>query len=173
LAVLLSDLEPKLAERVLRDLRFSNADAARTGQVLARWHALAAPMTAALAAPTPPSDATVRRWVAQMGRTRVSAVMRLAAARWGARRAAGAPAPARVAALYRRALRSAFRDPVEIGDLAVTGDDLVRAEIAPGPQLGRILHALLDEVLEEPARNTPAALVARALELHRGLSNPE
>ena len=108
----------------------------------------------------------VRRWVAVAGRLRVGAVMRLAAARFAAERAAGLPAPAAeaVASAYRRMQRTAFRDPVEIGDLAVDGDDLRGAGISAGPAIGRTLDALLEWVLEDPARNTRAKLLAHARE---------
>ncbi len=49
--------------------------------------------------------------------------------------------------------------------LAVTGDDLRTAGIPPGPDLGRILGALMEEVLDEPARNQRDRLLVRALEL--------
>jgi hypothetical protein len=114
-----------------------------------------------------PPAATVRRWVGATGRTRVRAVLRLAAARFAAERRAGSEAPSArsVRALYREALRTAFRDPVEIGDLAVDGDDLRAAGIPPGPVLGRILTLLLDDVLEDPARNTREWLISRARDL--------
>ena len=94
------------------------------------------------------------------------AVLRLAAARFAAERRAGREAPlaASVRALYREALTTAFRDPVEIGDLAVDGDDLRAAGIPPGPALGRILALLLEDVLEDPARNTTGWLIPRARE---------
>ncbi|MBX6333622.1 MAG: hypothetical protein IRY91_17385, partial [Gemmatimonadaceae bacterium] len=102
------------------------------------------------------------------GRVRVRAVLRLAAARFAAERAMGVAAPpARaVASLYRRALRIAYRDPVETSDLAVDGDDLRAAGIPPGPALGRILHQLLQDVLEDPARNTRDQLLQRAQDLY-------
>ena len=61
--------------------------------------------------------------------------MRVGAAIWEARAAAGEPAPKPgvVHALYRRLLVSRFQDPVELSDLAVDGDDLRRAGIPPGP----------------------------------------
>ncbi|HVE78185.1 MAG TPA: CCA tRNA nucleotidyltransferase [Gemmatimonadaceae bacterium] len=166
LAALFLDVPPTEVGSLLRALRFSNQDVARVGTLVERWHALGAAIAAALRA-GPPPDADVRRWVAAVGRERVGAFVRLAAARWAAERAAGAPAPPalRVAALYRRAIRSAFRDPVGLGDLAVDGADLQDAGIPPGPLLGRILHALLDEVLDDPSRNRRDLLLARALEL--------
>ncbi len=63
-------------------------------------------------------------------------------------------------------LRSAFRDPVELADLALDGDDLRRGGIPAGPGLGKILHALLARVVEDPSANTPGTLLAIARELH-------
>ena len=49
------------------------------------------------------------------------------------------------------------------GEMAIGGKELVAAGIAaPGPGLGKLLAALLDWVLEEPARNTADLLLARA-----------
>ena len=99
-------------------------------------------------------------------------LLRTASAYWGGARAVGAaaPSPAAVRSAYRRALRVAFRDPVEIGDLAVDGDDLRAAGIPAGPMLGKILHALLDLVVEDPSLNTRDRLMALALGLHERLS---
>ena len=63
-------------------------------------------------------------------------------------------------ALYRRAVRAAYRDPIEAGDLAVDGDDLRAAGVPPGPLLGKILLCLLDRVLDDPRLNTRERLVA-------------
>src|SRR6185312_6799265 len=60
---------------------------------------------------------------------------------------------------YRRAMRIAFRDPVETGDLAVDGDDLLAAGIPAGPEMKAVLDQLLRYVLEDPARNTRDALM--------------
>jgi hypothetical protein len=99
----------------------------------------------------------------------VREVLRLGAARFAGARELGeaAPPPRAMASLYRRALRIAFRDPVEIGDLAVNGNDLQRAGIPPGPRLGWTLRRLLDEVLQDPARNVRELLLARAASLQR------
>jgi hypothetical protein len=60
----------------------------------------------------------------------------------------------------------AFRDPIDLGSLAVDGDDLRRAGIPAGPGLGKILQALLAAVLESPDRNTPDWLMREANRLH-------
>ncbi|MEK7330680.1 MAG: hypothetical protein AAB113_07745, partial [Candidatus Eisenbacteria bacterium] len=56
-------------------------------------------------------------------------------------------------------------DAIGIRDLAVTGDDLQAAGVAPGKAMGELLRRLLDEVMDEPWRNTREHLLARAREL--------
>ena len=64
-------------------------------------------------------------------------------------------------------LKVAFRDPIELRDLAVDGEDLKKAGIAGGRELGRILQALLQRVLEDPARNTTDWLLQEGVRLYR------
>ncbi|MFL5471484.1 MAG: tRNA cytidylyltransferase, partial [Gemmatimonadales bacterium] len=55
-------------------------------------------------------------------------------------------------------------DPLTRGDLAVSGND-VQALGASGPEVGRVLSALLDQVLEEPSRNQRELLLHQARKL--------
>jgi tRNA nucleotidyltransferase (CCA-adding enzyme) len=57
--------------------------------------------------------------------------------------------------------------PHRLGDLAIGGDDLIALGYEPGPALGHTLRRLLDEVVDDPARNTRDTLLARAQELAR------
>ena len=50
-------------------------------------------------------------------------------------------------------MRIAYRDPIEIGDLALDGSDLERLGLS-GPAVGRMLQRLLSVVVEDPAMNT-------------------
>ena len=59
-----------------------------------------------------------------------------------------------------RAIREAG-DPLSLADLSVKGDDLIAAGVRPGPEIGETLARLLDEVLEDPARNTRDHLLQR------------
>jgi tRNA nucleotidyltransferase (CCA-adding enzyme) len=52
-------------------------------------------------------------------------------------------------------------DPLTLQDLAVNGNDLIAAGVRPGPDVGDTLRRLLDEVLEDPRRNTRDYLIAR------------
>jgi len=51
--------------------------------------------------------------------------------------------------------------PLALKDLAVKGDDLIAAGVRPGPDVGETLARLLDEVLEDPSRNTKQYLLSR------------
>ena len=174
LALLMLPLRPAEATRTLTALRFSKLDTGWIAALVERWGLLGSAMAAALLEGEP-TDVMVRRWVAAAGRTRIRALLRIAAARWSAARAAGAeaPAPAALKRLSRRAIAVAFRDPVEVADLAVDGDDLRRAGFVPGPLLGKILSGLLDWVLDDPARNVPDRLIARAKELRDARENDQ
>lgn len=161
---LVADLTPRDAERALGDLRFPNKTVSWVGSVLRGWAAIGDDVRRTLGARDGPADAQLRRWAGVTGRTRARAVWRLGAVRFAAERALGIAAPSAnaVASAYRRAMRIAFRDPVEIGDLAVDGDDLLAAGVPAGPGMKTALGQLLDFVLEDPARNTRDALLARA-----------
>ncbi|HEX3158143.1 MAG TPA: CCA tRNA nucleotidyltransferase [Gemmatimonadaceae bacterium] len=166
LAALVSALPPEQVAPTLRELRFSNADVRVLAGLAELWDTLAVPMARALEAGQP-APADVRRWVARAGRTRIADFLRVAAARWAARRSLGQPAPDVLAVrrLYGLALRAAYRDPVDLGALAVGGDDLRSAGVSPGPRMAHILHGLLEWVLEDPRRNTVIELLARARQL--------
>ena len=172
IAALFLELGGRAADGALRALRCSNSDVAWIAALADRWAMLGTTMEAALLAAHGPSDAEVRRWAAVVGRTRLGPLLRLAAARWRAQMELGHPAPTaeRVRSLYRRALRIAWRDPIELADLAVDGDDLLQERVASGPALGRLLVRLLDAVVTDPALNTRGALLelARRLALEPG-----
>lgn len=166
LAALFAGARPGTVLATLRALRFSNADVSWIGGIVDRWHAMGREMRDTLMRADAPSDGTLRRWAGAAGRTRLAPVLRIADAFWWAERERRLPAPprARVESTYRRAVRIAYRDPVEVSDLAVNGDDLIALGIQ-GKKLGTTLRALLQQVLEDPARNTPDELLARAREL--------
>jgi tRNA nucleotidyltransferase (CCA-adding enzyme) len=170
LATLFLDLEPPTARTALRELRFSNRDVEWIAHVVACWHELAGPMRESLASPGGARGEDLRRWAARTRRTSFRDFFRVACGRWHAERAFGRPAPSAENALvaYRRGLRIAYRDPIELADLAVDGEDLIAAGIPAGPRVGELLRALLDAVLGDPALNERGAL----LSLARSLDEP-
>ena len=48
---------------------------------------------------------------------------------------------------------------VSLRTLAVTGNDLIKLGIKPGPEIGEILNRLLNAVIEDPSLNTKEALI--------------
>lgn len=64
---------------------------------------------------------------------------------------------AKVEKLYREILKD--RECLSLKDLAVTGRDLIRAGCAPGPELGRILNEMFQDVLEHPEHNNKEYLL--------------
>lgn len=68
----------------------------------------------------------------------------------------------------RRALLSHIResgDCTSVGELAITGDDLIAIGIPKGPVLGKVLKSLLDSVLHDPGKNQKEILLSEAAEL--------
>jgi tRNA nucleotidyltransferase (CCA-adding enzyme) len=161
LAALFLDVPTAEARRALADLRVSKHQASWVTTLGAGWQQVGRAMADALRAGAP-TDESVRRWISRLGRLHAGPFLRVAAARWNAERAAGIDAPDAVAvrALHRRMRRSLFRDPIGLADLRVGGEELRRLGIPAGPIYAKILQALLERVLEDPARNTPEALLA-------------
>lgn len=147
----------------LKALRFSNAEIKWIVAVVNAWRDVSSEMKRVLMQEDAPPDVALRRWAAIAGRTRLASVLRLADAQWWAEREAGLPAPSkeRVASVYRRAIRIAYRDPVDIADLAIGGSDLEKIGMR-GPLVGRTLRKLLESVINDPSVNTNERLMALA-----------
>ena len=167
LVALFSELSPREAEKTARKLRFSNQQIAWIRAVVDHAKRVHGEMSQAHASARMIAATEIRKWIAGAGRTRIAPVMRLVAARFSAERELGGSAPAAdvLNGLYRQVLRSAFHEPVELSDLAVSGDELRGAGVAEGPEMGWVLHRLLDAVLEDPRRNTVEELLRLAAEL--------
>jgi poly(A) polymerase/tRNA nucleotidyltransferase (CCA-adding enzyme) len=68
-------------------------------------------------------------------------------------------------ARFRTVVEQEVTSPHRLRDLAIGGDDLLALGYPAGPELGRALTTLLDEVVHDPALNTREALLKRAEEL--------
>ena len=166
LAMLFFGEKEPVAAGATKALRFSNADgawiASLAGARAELGHAIDAAVKAGM-----PAAGNLRRWVARIGRMRTEAFFSLNAALWRARLAVeeDAAVESRLDAITKSAVEIAFRDPIEIADLAVDGEDLLKAGIPNGPRMGKALHALLERVIDDPAVNTVPALleIARSL----------
>ncbi len=67
---------------------------------------------------------------------------------------------------YQSMIEEALRDPISVGMLKIDGLGIMNVtHVTPGPKIGFILNALLEEVLENPKLNTKEYLENRSLEL--------
>ncbi len=67
---------------------------------------------------------------------------------------------------YHAMIDEALRDPISVSQLKVDGKYLMEVlHMKPGPRMGWILHALLEEVLEDPTLNTVEILSERVKDL--------
>ena len=62
----------------------------------------------------------------------------------------------------REALEEERGSPHRVADLAVGGNDLIELGFEEGPEVGRVLHVLLEAVIDDPSTNDRVLLLARA-----------
>ncbi len=68
---------------------------------------------------------------------------------------------------YEAMIEEAMRAPTSVGMLKIDGADIMKnTNEAPGPRIGHILHAVLEETLENPDLNNREYLLTRIQELH-------
>ncbi len=68
---------------------------------------------------------------------------------------------------YMSMIDEALRDPVSVSMLKIDGATILGLGEAAGPRIGWILHALLEEVLDDPKKNTEEHLEKRVGELSK------
>ncbi len=67
---------------------------------------------------------------------------------------------------YKAMIEEVMHDPITVGMLKINGGKVMEiTKLQPGPKIGHILHALLEEVLEDPTKNTSEYLEKRTLYL--------
>lgn len=151
----------EIAEPMLTRLRFSNDERARI-VALVRHHLIC--YDAAW------SDAAVRRWIKRVSPELLTDLYELNRADVLGKGRDASDDLDRLAALKERVARlMAAGAAMTTKDLAVNGHDLMsELGMKPGPDLGKVLVALLDEVIETPELNRRETLLERARELVTG-----
>lgn len=168
LAVLMTDIPAEHVVALTTRLRFSKHESQWIAALVERWQTNASEAASVVQGKWDGEGARLRRVIARVGRTYLSSFVRVLSARWSAARENGQSAPSAVSLhrFYRHANRVALTQPLDVRDLAIDGDDLRRAGIAPGPGLGKILTQLVERVIEDPSVNTPDRLLEQARHLH-------
>ncbi|MFN8629535.1 MAG: HD domain-containing protein [Chloroflexota bacterium] len=143
----------ELAAELLRRLHYPRTPA-ETVAHLVRHHMFSADPSL--------SDAAIRRFIKRIGAEHLDDLFAL-------RRAddigsAADPDDAGIRAFRERvAAELHAAHPLDRTDLAIDGGDLMRElGLAQGPRLGRVIEGLLEQVINEPALNTPDSLLLLA-----------
>ena len=146
----------KMVTKILAELRFSKKVIEKVTK-LVRWHMFFADTEQI-------SLSAVRRIISSVGRDNIWDLMNLRGAdRMGMGRPKESPYRLRK---YHSMVEEAMTDPVSVGMLKIDGKKLMEVtHETPGPKIGFILHALLEEVLENPTLNTEEYLNKRSKEL--------
>ena len=145
----------KMCKKILEDLRLPKQQADDI-EKLVRWHMF-------FSDPDQITLSAVRRVITNVGKEHIWDLLNLRVCdRIGTGRPKAHPFRLRK---YISMVEEALRDPISVTQLKVTGVDISHIVGAPGPRVGWILHALLEEVLDEPQKNDRDMLIAKAHEL--------
>ena len=142
----------RMAKSILRDLRLP-ADAIERITSLIRWHMF-------FSDPDKVTLSAVRRIITHVGTEHIQELLNLRICdRIGTGRPKEQPFRLRK---YMAMVDEAMRDPVSVGMLKMDGRGIIALGEKPGPRIGWTLHALLEEVLDDPTKNTEDYLTLRA-----------
>ncbi len=152
----------KVTKRIMRDLKFPQ-DLLEKVVLLVRWHMF-------FSDPDKITLSAVRRLIANVGKENIHDLLNLRICdRIGTGRPKEQPFRLRK---YMAMVEQALRDPVTVGMLAIDGKGIMDVlSEKPGKRIGWILHALLEEVLEDPTKNTLETLTERTKKLARLTDN--
>ncbi len=142
--------------KVLRGLRYPKEVIDRVSSMV-RWHMF-------FSDPDKITLSAVRRMIANVGPDNIWNLLNV---RMSDRIGSGRPKeqPFRLRK-YTSMVEEALRDPITVGMLKIDGAQLMSVtHETPGPRIGNMLHALLEEVLDDPEKNSEEYLEARAREL--------
>ncbi len=146
----------KVTKKALQDLKFPRETIEKVVK-LVRWHMF-------FSDPAQISLAAVRRTIANVGPEHIWELLQLRRCdRIGTGRPKEQPFRLRK---YTAMVEEALRDPISVKMLKVDGSRIMELSgEKPGPKLGHTLNALLEEVLEDPLKNTAEYMEKRAVEL--------
>ncbi len=146
----------RVTRKALEDLRFSRETIDKVSK-LVRWHMF-------FSDPEQITLSAVRRMIRNVGEENIWDLLNLRICdRIGTGRPKEQPFRFRK---YKAMVEEALRDPISVGMLKTDGTRIMEVfKIAPGPRIGYVLHALLEDVLEDPKKNTEEYLDAQTTEL--------
>lgn len=145
----------KMTKKILTDLKFAKETVEKVSTLVRTHMFFSDPEVVTLSA--------VRRVIARVGKDNINDLVNLRVCdRIGTGRPKEHPFRLRK---YMSMIDEAMRDPISVGMLKIDGSRIMGLGEKPGPRIGWILHALLEEVLDDPAKNTEEYMESRAKEL--------
>src|SRR3990167_9168671 len=110
------------------------------------------------------TDKALRRFIRNIGVENIEDMMDL---RIGDRLGGGLQQPESWRLkLFRQRIKEVLKKPFTVADLKINGNDVMKAlNIKPGPEVGRILNELFEEVADDKTKNTKEYLLKRLTEL--------
>ena len=150
-------ISAKMTERILNELRFQKA-LIQEVVTLVRWHMFFSDTEQI-------TLSAVRRIIANVGTDHIWDLMNLRICdRVGTGRPKENPYRLRK---YKSMIEEVLHDPITVSMLKINGKGIIDAtKSKPGPKIGFILHALLEEVLNDPKKNTIEYLTERSKTLY-------
>ncbi len=138
-------LGARVAKKILENLKYPTKIIDKVVKMI-RWHMFFSDTEQI-------SLSAVRRMIVNVGRENIWDLMNLRICdRIGTGRPKEDPYRLRK---YHAMIEEALRDPISVGMLKIDGKKIMEVtETTPGPKIGFVLHALLEEVLEDPTKNT-------------------
>ncbi len=135
----------RMTKSILERLKFSR-ETTETVTKLVRWHMFFSDTEEI-------SHTAIRRMIRNVGKDLIWDLMNVRVCdRMGMGRPKEEPYRLRK---YHSMIEEVMSDPVSVGMLKIDGNTLMSEfHVKPGPIIGNILHALLEQVIEDPTKNT-------------------
>ena len=148
----------RVTKKIMEDLRFSRETIDKVVN-LVRWHMFFSDTEKI-------THSAVRRLVANVGKENIWDLINMRGCdRIGTGRPKENPYRLRK---YKSMIEEVMRDPISVKMLKIDGQKIMEIlKIPPGPKIGQMLNALLEEVLEDPTLNTEEYLNKKILELSK------
>jgi len=146
----------RMTEKILKNLAFSTKTLEKVVK-LVRWHMFFSDTESI-------TLSAVRRMIVNVGRENIWDLMNIRICdRIGTGRPKENPYRLRK---YKSMIEEALRDPISVGMLKIDGNKIMEiTKTPPSAKIGFILHALLEEVLEDPLKNTEEYMNTKVKEL--------
>lgn len=149
----------KIAYEICQRLKFPKKETQRIVNLI-RWHMFGVNENQ--------TDASIRRFIRKIGIENVNDMLDI---RISDRLGSGRPAESWRFNLFKQKIEEQLKPaPFSINDLAIDGNDIMKTlNIKPGPEIGKILQTLFEEIDEDRSKNTKEYLLKKSSEINKSL----